>query len=252
MVPMRDLPPGERLFRLEPRFLCAAKTMSDLPPMGAPEVCFAGRSNVGKSSLVNALVGRKGLARASSEPGRTRELIFFAIAGKDEVERIRIVDLPGYGYAKVNKAERESWRSLVETYVTDTQTLKLCVVLVDARRGPEEEEGQLVEWLDSLGIPTRLLATKIDKLTAGERGLLTKKMPGVIGASGLILSILFAGQSKRPIFKVLFGGSIYNSPSPYYHLGMIAKEISIIDTAIQLKNAKKVFGNYLQRHQALF
>jgi UTP--glucose-1-phosphate uridylyltransferase len=99
MVPMRDLPPGERLFRLEPRFLWAAKTMSDLPPMGAPEVCFAGRSNVGKSSLVNALVGRKGLARASSEPGRTRELIFFAIAGKDEVERIRIVDLPGYGHA---------------------------------------------------------------------------------------------------------------------------------------------------------
>lgn len=168
MAPMRDLPPGERLFRLEPRFLWAAKTMSDLPPMGAPEVCFAGRSNVGKSSLVNALVGRKGLARASSEPGRTRELIFFAIAGKDEVERIRIVDLPGYGHAVASKAEIARWNEATRDFLRGRATLKRAFVLVDSRHGLKPNDLDVMRMLDSSALSYQIILTKVDKLKKGE------------------------------------------------------------------------------------
>lgn len=176
---------------LSATFVAEARVPADLrslPAVPGFQIAIAGRSNVGKSTLLNHLAARRALARTSKTPGRTRGLIFydFSLRLADALPfSLRVVDLPGYGYAKVNKAERESWRSLVETYVTDTQTLKLCLVLVDARRGPEEEEGQLIEWLNSLGIPSRLVATKIDKLTAGERGLLNKTIPGAIGASGL-------------------------------------------------------------------
>ncbi|MDX2023413.1 MAG: ribosome biogenesis GTP-binding protein YihA/YsxC [Deltaproteobacteria bacterium] len=177
---------------LSATFVAEARVPADLrslPAVAGFQIAIAGRSNVGKSTLLNHLASRRALARTSKTPGRTRGLIFYDFSLRLSADglpfALRVVDLPGYGYAKVNKTERESWRSLVETYVNDTQTLKLCLVLVDARRGPEEEEGQLIEWLDSLGIPSRLVATKIDKLTAGERGLLNKTIPGAIGASGL-------------------------------------------------------------------
>jgi len=172
-------------------FVAEARTPADLrslPAVLGYQIAIAGRSNVGKSTLLNNVAGRKSLARTSKTPGRTRGLIFYDLQLKlpDEAPQfLRVVDLPGYGYAKVAKDERQSWRTLVETYITSSQTLRLCLVLVDARRGPEEEEGQLVEWLDMLGIPHRLVATKIDKLTAGERGLLKGKFPGALAVSGL-------------------------------------------------------------------
>ncbi|MFY7760887.1 ribosome biogenesis GTP-binding protein YihA/YsxC [Aquidulcibacter sp.] len=156
------------MFRLEPRFLWAAKTMSDLPPMGAPEVCFAGRSNVGKSSLVNALVGRKGLARASSEPGRTRELIFFAIAGKDEVERIRIVDLPGYGHAVASKTEIARWNEATRDFLRGRATLKRAFVLVDSRHGLKPNDLEVMRMLDTSALSYQIILTKVDKLKKGE------------------------------------------------------------------------------------
>lgn len=176
---------------LSAEFVAEARTPADLrslPAVLGYQIAIAGRSNVGKSTLLNNVAGRKSLARTSKTPGRTRGLIFYDLALKDAEGApffLRIVDLPGYGYAKVGKGERESWRTLVETYITGSQTLRLCLVLVDARRGPEEEEGQLIEWLDALGIAHRLVATKIDKLTAGERGLLKKKQPGILPVSGL-------------------------------------------------------------------
>jgi GTP-binding protein len=163
------LSPGEALFRLEPRFLWAARTMQDLPPMGAPEVAFAGRSNVGKSSLINALTGRKALARASSEPGRTRELIFFGMAKPGEEDRIRLVDLPGYGYAKAPKSEIARWTSATRDFLRGRATLKRAFVLIDSRHGIKDTDEQVLKALDTAAVVYQIVLTKADKLKAAER-----------------------------------------------------------------------------------
>src|SRR5262249_39109132 len=139
------------------------------PPPGPPEFAFAGRSNVGKSSLINALTQRRELARVSSTPGKTRGLAFFRVqpAGRPPV---RLVDLPGYGFARVSKRERKGWRPLVEEYVIDRPQLRQVVVLVDARRGASAADLELCEWLRSLGRPYLIVLTKIDELPATQRG----------------------------------------------------------------------------------
>jgi GTP-binding protein len=145
-------------------FLGAATEPGRFPVPSLPEIAFAGRSNVGKSSAINRLVGRRGLARTSSTPGRTQQLNFFAID-----DRLVLVDLPGYGYAKVSKAARDAWRPLVESYLGTRGTLAGVVLIVDVRRGLEEEEHQLLDFLAVLSVPVLVLATKIDKLNLGER-----------------------------------------------------------------------------------
>jgi GTP-binding protein len=167
--PGPDLAAGEALFKLEPRFVWAARTMADLPPMGPPEVAFAGRSNVGKSSLVNALTGRKSLARASQEPGRTRELIFFAMAAKDGPDRLRIVDLPGFGYAKASKTEIARWTEATRDFLRGRATLKRVFLLVDARHGLKPNDVEVMRALDQAATAYQIVLTKIDKLKAGER-----------------------------------------------------------------------------------
>jgi GTP-binding protein len=138
------------------------------PAEGPPEVAFCGRSNVGKSSLINLLAGRRGLARTSTTPGRTRGLVFFRLqpAGWPVV---RLVDLPGYGYARASKREREAWQPMVEGYIERRRTLRLCVVLVDARRGANEADRELVSWLGTLGRPLVVVQTKIDELPRPRR-----------------------------------------------------------------------------------
>lgn len=142
------------------QFIKGATGPGDFPkdPEGKVQVAFSGRSNVGKSSLINAIVGRKKLARTSSTPGRTREINFFNI--NDE---LILVDLPGYGYAKVPMEMRRSWRPMVEKYLTGNDALKLVVVIVDIRRGPEEEELSFLLWLEENCIPAIVVATKADK-----------------------------------------------------------------------------------------
>jgi GTP-binding protein len=140
-------------------FVGAATEPGRFPAPSHPEVAFAGRSNVGKSSAINRLVGRRGLARTSSTPGRTQQLNFFAID-----DRLVFVDLPGYGYAKVSQAARAAWRPLVESYLGTRGVLAGVVLIVDVRRGLEEEEHQLLDFLAALATPVLLLATKIDKL----------------------------------------------------------------------------------------
>jgi GTP-binding protein len=147
-------------------FAAAAAEASQLPPEGAPEIAFAGRSNVGKSSLLNMLLARRSLARTSSTPGRTRQIVFFdvTVAGP-EGPKLRFVDLPGYGYAKVSKAEAASWKDLLEAYLQKRKTLRAVVLLVDVRRGLEAEERELLEFLalrEDLAVV--IAATKIDKL----------------------------------------------------------------------------------------
>lgn len=136
----------------------------DLPDLGLPEVAFAGRSNVGKSSALNKLVGTRKAARVSGRPGRTQAINLFRVGG-----RVVFADLPGYGFAKVPEAVREEWKGLIERYLANRPDLRMVVVLVDARRDPQDMDAQLIDALAEMEIPTLVLATKVDKLTRNER-----------------------------------------------------------------------------------
>src|SRR5262245_1439450 len=143
------------------RFLLAAGKPADLPRAGPPEVAFAGRSNVGKSSAINALLGRKGLARTSKTPGRTQTINFYELAGGT-----RLVDLPGYGYARVPQAMRERWKSLVGAYLESREPVAV-VVIVDARHPATELDVQLLEWVGERRV--LVLLSKADKLSRAEQ-----------------------------------------------------------------------------------
>ncbi|HEY2388783.1 MAG TPA: ribosome biogenesis GTP-binding protein YihA/YsxC [Candidatus Binatia bacterium] len=145
-------------------FIGAATEPGRFPPAGPREVAFAGRSNVGKSSAINRILGRRGLARTSSTPGRTQQLNFFAID-----DRVVFVDLPGYGYAKVPKALRAGWGPLVESYLEGRAALAGLVLLIDVRRGFEEEEQRLLDFAAARDLPLLVIATKVDKLRRAER-----------------------------------------------------------------------------------
>ncbi len=146
------------------RFILFDAAGDGWPKVLLPQVAFAGRSNVGKSSLLNALLGRAGLARVSRTPGRTRGIAFFEVEG-----RYAFADLPGYGYAKVSREERGAWKDLVEGYFAGCRLLRRVYLLVDARRGPGDEELMLAEYLEGRGVPHRWVGTKADKLSPRER-----------------------------------------------------------------------------------
>lgn len=150
-------------------FTAGAQKRDQIPAAVGPEIAFAGRSNVGKSSLLNMMLARKGLARTSRTPGCTRQINFFdvAVAGGP---KLVFVDLPGYGYAKVSKAESRDWKILLEGYLQERATLEAVVVLVDARRGVEQDEQDLVEFLSlRKGLPVFVAVTKLDKLSKSEQ-----------------------------------------------------------------------------------
>lgn len=155
---------------VETKLIASAGTLAKLPPEEFPEVAFAGRSNVGKSSLLNALTGRKGLFKVSQTPGRTRTIVHVETR-LESGAKLYLVDLPGYGFAKVAKGAMEAWQKLIEGYLSDRSTLHLVVVLVDIRRGPEDEEVQLVDFLAHYGIPTLIVATKVDRVPKSKQKL---------------------------------------------------------------------------------
>jgi GTP-binding protein len=146
------------------RFLAGAADPAHIPQLSYPEVAFAGRSNVGKSSLLNRLVGQHKLARVSKTPGRTQQINFFLID-----ERLVCVDLPGYGFARVPLAVQQHWKHLVETYLSTRRTLRAVSVIIDLRRGVEADDAQLLNYLHSHRISVLLVATKADKLAYGAR-----------------------------------------------------------------------------------
>jgi len=148
---------GRRLFAGECRFVAGATEPAMLPPFELPEVAFAGRSNVGKSSLVNALTGRRTLARVSNTPGRTQQINFFELAG-----RLMLVDLPGYGYAQVAKRKSRGWRDLAELYLKGRPTLRRTLLLVDARHGLKENDRAIMKLLDAAAQSYQLVLTKAD------------------------------------------------------------------------------------------
>lgn len=135
------------------------------PVSELPEIAFSGRSNVGKSSLLNKLVRRKALARVSGTPGKTREINFFRVN-----DAFHLVDLPGYGYARVSKVTRDAWRPLIEGFLRTSKQLRGVVQLVDARHPPSGDDLRMMDFLASLGVPTVVVATKVDKLSRSERG----------------------------------------------------------------------------------
>ena len=149
---------GRMLFAGETTFVKGVVAMDGLPPADRIEVCFAGRSNVGKSSLINALTGRKGLARASNTPGRTQEINFFT-AGD-----IYVVDLPGYGFANAPVAVVEKWQRLLKQYLQGRQTLRRVFVLIDARHGAKAVDEEIMSLLDASAVTFQVVMTKVDKL----------------------------------------------------------------------------------------
>lgn len=149
-------------------FVTSAAKPSGFPPPTLPEIAFAGRSNVGKSSLINTLVGVPKLARTSSTPGRTRLLNWFRVSAGN-AGPVHFVDLPGYGYAKVPREMRESWRPLIESYLKDRQVLRAMILLMDPRRGAEQEEADLLDWLVDVEVPIICVLTKADKLAKNKR-----------------------------------------------------------------------------------
>lgn len=151
---------AEKIFRLESRFVAGARDWMSVPASDLPEVAFAGRSNAGKSSLINALTGRKNLARASSKPGRTRQINFFDLGGK-----LMLADLPGYGYAKVSKAEMADWGEMIETYLSRRRTLKRLFVLIDSRRGVMEADERAFPVFGAAGVSYTVILTKADELS---------------------------------------------------------------------------------------
>ena len=155
---------GRKLFAGDCEFIFAAARSDGLPPIGPPEIAFAGRSNVGKSSLINALTGRSSLARTSRTPGRTQELIFFDLGGK-----ARLVDMPGYGYAAVAKSKSASWGELARDYLRGRPSLARVFVLIDGRHGLKESDHATMRALDAAAVSYAVVLTKGDEVKAADR-----------------------------------------------------------------------------------
>ena len=158
-------------------YMTSATKPSNYPDETVPEIAFAGRSNVGKSSMINKLLNRKSLVRTSSTPGRTQMLNFFNIN-----EEFLLVDLPGYGFAKVPMSVKKAWGPMIRTYLQERQSLTAVVMLFDIRRIPRTEDLQLFDWLEEFGVPTIPVVTKIDKVNRSQR---KKHVAAIAEAVGL-------------------------------------------------------------------
>ena len=183
-------------------FLLSVHRLKQLPPVELPEIAFAGRSNVGKSSLINTLIGRKSLVKVSSRPGKTQGLNYFRV-GDD----FFLVDLPGYGFAKVPKVMQNAWQSLISSYLESRESLKCVVVIIDVRHEPKNQDTQLIQWLNEKAIPCLPVYTKIDKLSGNER----EKNANLLDAGHGIKSrdrVLFSaktGQGRDDLIAALAG-----------------------------------------------
>ena len=172
-------------------FVTSAVKQSQYPPAVLPEIAFSGRSNVGKSSLINTIVNRKHLVKTSSTPGRTQLINFFDIN-----KNLTFVDLPGYGYARVPVSVRKKWGPMIETYLSSRKTLKGVVIIMDIRRQPREEEQNLIHWLDHFSIAQILVLTKTDKLSKTK---LIKQQDAIVRALAVGQEdvILFSAKTRR-------------------------------------------------------
>jgi GTP-binding protein len=182
---------GRLLFASECRFYYAAQRLDQLPDPRGPEVAFAGRSNVGKSSLVNALTGQKALARASSEPGRTKQLNFFDLGG-----RLVLVDMPGYGYAQAAKAVKEDWQGLMFDFLRGRVVLRRVVLLLDARIELKASDHAVMDLFDRAAVGFQLVLTKIDGLTPDRLARKLAEVQAVVGAHAAAYPELIATSAR--------------------------------------------------------
>ena len=181
-------------------FIKSAAKASHYPPARLPEIVFAGRSNVGKSSLINSLVNRKRLAKTSSTPGRTQLINFFEINAE-----LVFVDIPGFGYAKVPEAVRRSWAPMIETYLATRRTLKGLVLIMDSRRTPGSEESALVDWLNRHQIAAVMVLTKIDKLPRSRRPVCAIKVAAALSVpqEDIVLFSIKTRQGREELWQRL-------------------------------------------------
>ena len=192
-------------------FAGAAAQPGGYPKLPYPEIAFAGRSNVGKSSLINRLLDRS-IARISATPGRTRQLNFFVINNQ-----LTFVDLPGYGYAQVSKQERGQWQKLVEDYLTRSRNLRGVVIILDIRRGPEEEEETLCDFLSYHQRPFLMVATKCDKLKRGQLEQQRQVLDVRLDGHPLLLFSAQDGSGKEELWRALLAFASAKPPVSLSH-----------------------------------
>lgn len=183
---------GRKLFAHGAEFLKGVVAMNGLPPADRPELCFAGRSNVGKSSLINALTGRRALARTSSTPGRTQEINFFTLA-----ESHYLVDLPGYGFAKAPVNVVEAWQMLLKSYLAGRANLRRAFVLVDSRHGIKPVDEEIMALLDKAAVPFQTVLTKVDKIKASEQEKMLTQVRGKLASHPAAFPELILTSSEK-------------------------------------------------------
>jgi len=176
------------------RFMKSTTRPDDFPRDQRPEIAFCGRSNVGKSSLLNTLTNVRGLARTSSTPGRTQTINFFVIN-----ESMYFVDLPGYGYAKVSKTVRESWGPMIEDYLRNREQLNLAVMIVDSRMAPTDSDVMMKQWLDRCRIPTTVVLTKTDKISNNQLHQALRQGTQILDTKEIIAFSAVTGAGKDAI-----------------------------------------------------
>ncbi len=182
-------------------FIISAVGPDQFPVDGRPQIAFAGRSNVGKSSLINALLNRKHLVKTSATPGKTQLINFFLIN-----ESFYFVDLPGYGYARVPHAVNDTWAPMIEGYMKDSPALAATIVLLDSRREPDERDQRLVEWLDQYDIPAVYVLTKNDKLKRQESALAHRNVTAALGITGkLVTTSAKDGEGMKELWREIIG-----------------------------------------------
>lgn len=181
-------------------FIKSATKPSEYPEGNFLEIAMAGKSNVGKSSLINTLLNRKNLAKTSSSPGRTQTINFYRVNGK-----ISLVDLPGYGYAKVPLSIRETWKAMVESYLQTRREIRLVVLILDARRGATPDDLALLDWLDYHGLPCTVVLTKADKLSQIERARQKKNLGQIPLLMGKTFSFFSSatGEGKKEMWNLI-------------------------------------------------
>lgn len=182
------------------KFLLSVHSEKQLPPEELPEVAFAGRSNVGKSSLMNTLFGRKSMVKVSARPGKTQGLNYFLVDNQ-----YHLVDLPGYGFAKVSKGMQSSWQDLITKYLETRKTLRCVVVILDIRHAPKQQDTQLLTWLSQKGIPFLPVYTKIDKVSGNERVKNAKMLDAGHGITPdqRVLFSSKSGQGRQELIEAL-------------------------------------------------
>jgi GTP-binding protein len=180
------------------KFLRSA--VRDFPPPDRPEVVFVGRSNVGKSSLINMVAG-KNIARVSKDPGRTRMINYFLLEDK-----VYLVDVPGYGFARVSKSLRESWRDMMENYFSERRdNIKMLFLLIDSVVGMQKLDDQMIEWVKFHNIPFTVVLTKTDKGTQRDISKTLKEVSRLVGKESIILTSAKEGKGRKEILKKIFG-----------------------------------------------